>query len=899
LENDIFVSDSIFKIWRNAGVYKTSSDKNKKKFFVIFAYPGPSGFIHVGTLRSYTYPDVIAKFKRMTGHNVYFPAGIHASGLPAVQFSEKVRSGKYEDYLKDNNCTPDIIKMFQTPEGVVEFFTKNYAEIWKKMGFFINEETGIPTTIDPGYKKFIQWQFRNLKKNKFLVQKEYISSYCPKDGPVAIDTAETDLSSGGKAIISEYTVIKFPIADINTFKGNYPNISVIVATTRPETIFGVTNIWLALNYIYVVIRIDDEYYIIAQDSLPNLVDPELIESFEASSLEKIFCINPVTNDKIPLIQHKFVKPFFGTGLVMSVPAHSPADFIAYNESIKEGYDIKTPPIVVKSSIIGIPAETSINKFPVRKISNVKNLENATNYINSTEDSEGIIINSLECYNNKPVPIVRKTINKDLIYQNIAFSQPFFSDLVICRCGNRVQLKHIPDQWFIKYSDIEITEKTKDYVKNKLKIYPATLQNQMPDILDWFEDRPCVRTGNWLGTIFSEYKGAQKQKELIIEPIADSTIYPAYYIISKYLQNGLISIESLNDQFFDYVFLGKGNFSRFKDNVDEIRKDFENWYPVDCNFGGKEHNTVHFPVFLKMHTMIFPEKFWPKNIFVNWWVMQNVQENKKIGKSKGGAGSITQILEKYSADILRLYYCHAASPDVDMEWSERKIIQYQSDIEKIKQIIYLIKVKSNANNQNSMVQENDIIEWLRFKMNESFLIMYLNLENYEIRKMAQECYYTIPKIIWRFKHRDGTITSEIINLIYEWIKYLSLITPFLAEELNKEIGFEKSIFSEAIEIQKPNHQIIPSIVEEEEFIDEFVSDLMKLKKAVKKVEIRKIHVFTSNELNFRSKKSEEDLLFSAISYIVMKTGIQPIINPKGINMIKNKININKKPIIQLI
>ena len=101
-------------------------------------------------MRSYTYPDVIAKFKRFTGHNVYFPAGIHASGLPSVQFSEKVRSGKYDEYLKYNKCTPEIIHKLSTPEGVVDYFKHNYADIWKRMGFFINEETGTPTSIDEG-----------------------------------------------------------------------------------------------------------------------------------------------------------------------------------------------------------------------------------------------------------------------------------------------------------------------------------------------------------------------------------------------------------------------------------------------------------------------------------------------------------------------------------------------------------------------------------------------------------------------------------------------------------------------------------------------------------------------------------------------------------------------------
>ena len=149
-----------FNRWDRAGCY-TATLSDKPKFFLIFAYPGSSGFMHSGHMRSYTYPDVIAKFYRLCGFNVYFPAGLHASGLPAVSFSEKVRSGNNLDYLKENSCTPDIIEKLKSPEGVVEFFSANYHDVWHNMGFFIDKNSHM-TTIDPGYQKFIPWHFRIL-----------------------------------------------------------------------------------------------------------------------------------------------------------------------------------------------------------------------------------------------------------------------------------------------------------------------------------------------------------------------------------------------------------------------------------------------------------------------------------------------------------------------------------------------------------------------------------------------------------------------------------------------------------------------------------------------------------------------------------------------------------------
>ena len=106
----------LFNLWEKAHCYETNPiNNNQQKFFLIFAYPGTSGFLHVGHLRSYTYPDVIAKFYRLNGFNVYFPSGIHASGLPAISFSEKVRSGSNMNYLIENYCTPEIIEKLKYP----------------------------------------------------------------------------------------------------------------------------------------------------------------------------------------------------------------------------------------------------------------------------------------------------------------------------------------------------------------------------------------------------------------------------------------------------------------------------------------------------------------------------------------------------------------------------------------------------------------------------------------------------------------------------------------------------------------------------------------------------------------------------------------------------------------
>ena len=84
---------SIEKKWQDAWfckeIYKASKKQNEK-FFIHFAYPGVSGYLHVGHMRGFTYCDIISRYKRMNGYDVLFPAGFHASGIPSIGFAKKV-----------------------------------------------------------------------------------------------------------------------------------------------------------------------------------------------------------------------------------------------------------------------------------------------------------------------------------------------------------------------------------------------------------------------------------------------------------------------------------------------------------------------------------------------------------------------------------------------------------------------------------------------------------------------------------------------------------------------------------------------------------------------------------------------------------------------------------------
>ncbi|MEM2934746.1 MAG: class I tRNA ligase family protein, partial [Candidatus Thermoplasmatota archaeon] len=303
------------KKWYEEKIYEAKKERGKK-FFIHFAYPGISGYLHVGHMRGFTYADIIARYKRMQGYDVIFPAGFHATGLPAVSLAKKVAQNdeKTIEYLQRNGCPEEVIKKLSDAKEVVKYFSNVYVEnYWKRFGFLI-DYTRLMDTISDGYKKFIQWQFKKLMEKNLLLQKPHFAPFCPNCGPVAVDKSETDISEGGDAEILEFVVIKFK------FDGKI----LPAATLRPETIFGVTNMWINRDEKYVIARIGKEEWILSEKGFKKL-------SFQFENVEKVGeikgkeivgkkCIAPIINREIPILHASFVDVNIATGVVMSVPA---------------------------------------------------------------------------------------------------------------------------------------------------------------------------------------------------------------------------------------------------------------------------------------------------------------------------------------------------------------------------------------------------------------------------------------------------------------------------------------------------------------------------------------------------------------------------------------------------
>ncbi|MBU0456933.1 MAG: leucine--tRNA ligase [Nanoarchaeota archaeon] len=812
--------------WDKAGLGKAIVQKNKEKFMIIFAYPGITGYPHVGHMRGYSYTDMIARYHRLKGKEVLFPIGTHASGNHAYSFANKIKNKdqRWIDYLLNNGCPEEKLKELENPHKIIEYFNKVFVnDYFKKFGFICDWDRFLCTT-HKDYEKFIQWQFKKLQQKDLLIQKPYFATACINCGPVAVDPSETDISKGGNAEKNEYTLLKF----------KFGNDYLVAATLRPETIYGQTNLWINPEGKYVRVEVENENWILSEEAAEKLKyqkDDVLLKEFvDVKTLIGKFVLAPGIDKEIIILPASFVDPKVGSGIVTCVPSDAPYDYVALkllqdDEELckKHGLDPETVksiqliPIITAKGYELFPAKEIVGKMNITSLEDPK-LEEATKEIYKVGFHSGIMKDTCGKFAGKRVEEAKELMKAELIEEGHADLFHDLSEEVICRCGSPVVIKKIDDQWFIKYSDPELTERSKEQAK-EMNIYPKEYQDNLPSIIDWFGERACARLGNWLGSKFPF------DESWTIEPISDSTLYPVYYIVSKFFNDKTIALKDLTTEFFDYVFLGEGEG---KAEWKPIREEFDYFYPLDINLGGKEHKTVHFPVFLMNHVAILPESKWPRGIFVNWWV---TGKGGKISKSKGGAEPIPNAMKIFGVDAMRFYYAHIGSPHVDVIWDEEVVINYRNSLERIHSLVIELKKLDG--------KKTAIDDWMVSRINEHIKNINGVMERYDLRELASIVYYTIyDDLKWYLRRRGNNkkVINEILNI---WCRLMNPITPHLSEELNDLKG---ELVSASIWPQVDNEKISRKADAGEELIRTAMEGMRNVLKLAKLEKPTKFTIF---------------------------------------------------------
>ncbi|MHA1685318.1 MAG: leucine--tRNA ligase [Candidatus Heimdallarchaeaceae archaeon] len=845
------------KRWQKDGIFIGKIDSSKPKWYITVPYPYASGPLHIGHCRTYNLGDIFARYKRQQGFNVMWPMAFHITGTPILSVAAKIKDGDsktialYKDYIsiyeKDPNRIEEIISSFTEPMNVAMYFAGKLIEDFLRMGFSI-DDTRQFTTGDPEYNKFIEWQYLHLYEKGLITTGTYPILYCTRCQNAV---GEDDIQSGDeqKVEVTEFVGIKYRLED---------NRFLIAATLRPETIFGATNIWIHPEGNYKEIEIENEHWIISQEAAQKL--KEQMKSFKViKTLRGIELVGkevevPITKAKVPIYPATFVDTDHATGVVYSVPAHAPYDYAALvdlqkDEKTIEKYNLdkerleRIKPIsLIKIDGYGdFPAVEICEKLHVKSQNDYEKLEKATQTIYKEEFYSGVMKDITGKFKGLKVEEAKVEVAKELKKLKLATEVYETSSKALCRCGGKIIVAVLPEQYFLNYGDKE-WKKMAYKALNNMEIIPNKYRQMFENTFDWLDKRPCVRKRG-LGTEFPITKG----KGWIIESLSDSVIYMAFYTIIKVMRNNNVSAEQLLPELFDYVFLNTGDIKEVakKTGIDttiitKMKEEFEYWYPNDFRHTAIAHISNHLSFTIFHHVAIFPEKYWPKAFSLNELL---IREGQKMGKSKGNVIPMAYIPQKYSVDLTRLHLAAVATADSVVDWREKevkfalqrlkKFWDYAQSIfnantslpEKIsfQSKILLSSVKSNAYEALKAIERYNARDYVLM----GFYANIRALEDYE--KVANH----IPEI------EKKVVIRNIIELI---TKIISPVIPHICEEIYERLGNKDYISL----VKIPTVELTEEdrlLATQAKFISNVIEDLEQIEKLVK-TKPSKIYIYVN-------------------------------------------------------
>ena len=770
--------------WEKEKIFEADpSDKEKK--FITAAFPYPNSPQHIGHARTYTTTDIYARYLRLLGFNVLFPMGFHVTGTPILAMAERINEGDreiLEIFEKIYGIPEEKAKSLTKPEDLVMYFSTEIEAGMKEMGFSIDWRRKF-YTFDKHFNKFIEWQFKKLKERGLLVKGEHPVPWSRKlNSAVGAHDTKGDVDPE----IEEVVAIKF------RFEDGF----IVVSTYRPETLYGVTNIWVNPDAKHVKVECEGEFLYITKDAyeiLKEQKDMRVVEEIDGKYFLEKKSVSPL-GDEVPIYPATFVQPGEGTGIVMSVPAHAPLDYLAMRdlgiEELRQVIEVK--------GYGKYPAKEIVEKLGVKNQNDPK-AEEATKIIYKAEAHEGRMV--VSPYAGMPVVEAKERIKQDLIEQGNAFTFWHIANgPILSRAGDRVFVKIVKDQWFINYADREWKEKAKKWMEGMIVI-PEEEKKDMLVAIDWFKEKACTRARG-LGTEFPFEKGQ------MIEALSDSTVYMMFYTVAHRI--GEFSPEELTEEFFDALFLGKGENKK----TAGLRKEFEYWYPVDSRHSAVDLVKNHLPFFVLNHVAILPEKHWPKQIVLNGFVLM---EGKKMSKSMGNILPLRKAVKEYGADVIRLSVVSGAELLQDTDFNRAVAEGIKSRLAFFYELLKYGKEEDRSR----------VGKWLLSRLHRKLKNAKELYERFELRKLSLEWFYEMHKeLAWYLKRSSSPGLKEFFKV---WPIVVSPFIPYFAEEVWHQLGNKTFVSLERF--PSPDESLIDDRLERAEevvlTIREDVENIVKL------------------------------------------------------------------------
>ncbi len=778
------------RYWDDNKLNKTGDDPSKDKFYCLEMFPYPSGKIHMGHVRNYAIGDVIARYKKMRGFNVLHPMGWDAFGLPAENAAIKhgVHPAKW------------------TYENIISM--KKQLE---RMGLSYDWDREI-ATCSPEYYKWNQWLFLQMLKKGLAYKKASFVNWCPSCATVLAneqvidglcwrcdsavvqkkleqwffkitDYAEEllswcdELKGWPERVVlmqknwigrSEGVEVDFPVTGMDE--------KIRIYTTRPDTIFGVSYMCIAPGHPLSKVLLKDK-------DMPEAVKEKYDREDDKEGIFTGHCaINPLTGSEIPIYVANFVLMEYGTGAIMSVPAHDQRDF-----EFAKKYDLRIKVVIVPDSESIKESGEGMGEF------------NADALTEAFED-EGVLVNSGQFSGLKSQDAI-KEIGKYIEEHGFGKRTVNYKirDWGISR--QRYWGTPIPIIYCRKCGAVPVDEKDLPVILPEDVTFSGT------------GGSPLLESEEFLMVKCPKCGSEAKRETDTMDTFVDSS----WYFIAYCIKTGIADLE-----------LGMG-----REDINPINY----WMPVDQYIGGIEHAVLHL-LYSRFFTRVMRDIGLVKvnepfsNLLTQgmvcketwkcpehgWLFPEEVNDDRckhcanvaekgrveKMSKSKKNVIDPDALINKYGADTMRLFSLFAAPPERDLEWSDKGVEGAYRFLNKVWGIVY--KYRAIARQSDSATDNKEINNSLDTTA----------LPHFRTSALLRKTHQTIKKVtldIEKDYHFNTAIAAlmELVNemsafnpvtdrdsadLVFSIKSALMMLAPFaphIAEELWEAIGEKSSIF----------------------------------------------------------------------------------------------------------
>ncbi len=694
-------------VWSRNEQSKAHDNTTQPKSFLLVEFPYPSGAgLHTGHVRSYTAMDVIARKRRAEGHNVLYPIGWDAFGLPTENYA--IKTGK-------------------PPEDITKENTDTFRRQLQAMGISFDWSREINTT-DPNYYKWTQWIFIQMYNAGLAYKAKSYINWCPKD---KIGLANEEVIDGmcercGTQVekrekeqwmlaITKYAQRLYDDLDTvdyieraKTQQRNWiaPSTgakitfsitgiaqvpSLTVFTTRPDTIYGAT--FLAISAELAKKWIDGgwspspEICNFVNDILKAKVSLGRNEITEKLGMESgLAAINPATNASIPVWITNYVLGDVGTGAIMAVPAHDERDY-----EFAKKYNCKIVQVVQHTENSALPFSGDgvlINSAEFDGISSHDAKKKITEKVNGEWTTTFKLrdwVFSRQRYWGEPIPMVN-----------------------CAHCGwVPVPIHELP----VKLPYVESYE------------YTDSGESPLASMKEWV-NTTCPTCG----------ASATRETDTMPNWAGSSWYYLRY--------------------------TDPANSTAFAD-----KEKLTYWTPVDWYNGGMEHTVLHLLYSRFWHKFLFDIGVVPTNEPYKKRTSHGMilaGDGEKMSKSRGNVVNPDDIVEKFGADTLRVYEMFMGPFDQAIAWSTDGLVGARRFLERV--IALSKKVSDEAVADRALLQVEHLsikkvtedIELMKFNTAISTLMIFANALQ-EMPAVPKSTFLTFIKLLSPFAPH---ITEEL-------------------------------------------------------------------------------------------------------------------------------------------